>query len=167
MDALEALENINQLNIVEVASQTIADNVEVIADLNATQLSQGIRSDGIKMSRRGVDYYPYAELTVALKQDKSGLSGITDRVTLYDTGAFYRALYAEVQGEDVTIGGRDEKSDELEGLYSSPKNSIFGLTDGRRGDAEGYNSKDELITSVLQSSWEKKITEVTGLEFGK
>ena len=150
MDALEVLENIQKLNVTEAASQTVADSVELIADLNATQLSQGRRSDGSETKP------DYTDFTIEQKSQKSGLSGVFDRVTLYDTGAFYRGLYATVQGEDVTIGSTDPKEPSLEKKYSTQKGSIFGLNE---------DSKEELITGHLQSKWENKVAEITGLEF--
>lgn len=151
MDALEVLANLKGLDIEGIASQTVADNVEVIADLNATQLSEGFRADG------SATLPSYSERTIELKKQRSGLSGVTDRVTLYDTGDFYRGLYAAVQGEDVEYGSTDTKADKLQDRYSTAKGSIFGLND---------DSRDELITGYLLPDWQKKIEEATGLEFG-
>lgn len=143
---------LNSLKIEEIAGESVTDNAELIADLNADQLAHGIRADGSQTLPA------YKSLTIAIKKTKSGLAAITDRVTLFDTGDFYRNLYAEVQGEFIEYGSRDEKAPKLEKKYSDKrgKGSIFGLTE---------DSKDELITGGLGESWQKKITEKTGLTF--
>lgn len=150
MDGLELLNNLNALDIETIASETVSDVTEVIADLNATQLSEGLRADGSETLPS------YSGTTVGVKKGKSGLSGITDRVTLYDTGAFYRGLYASVQGTEIEYGSRDGKADKLQEKYSTSKGSIFGLNE---------DSKDELVTGHLEPTWHKKISEATGLEF--
>jgi hypothetical protein len=151
MDAVEVLSVLEKLNVSETASETVADNTEIIADLNATQLSQGLRSDGSETLPS------YTALTIQLKGEKTGLASVTDHVTLYDTGDFYKELYAEVHGEDVEVGSKNWKSDKLQKKYSTAKGSIFGLN---------VDSRDELVV-IMQPGWQQKIEEKTGLEFEK
>lgn len=152
MDALEVLINIQQLDIKAIAEDNIYDVTEIIADLNADQLAHGIRADGSPTTPS------YKDSTIAYKRGRPGLSGVTDRVTLYDTGAFYAGLYAAVQGEDITFGSHDEKEAKLEKKYSRANGpqQIFGLTE---------DSKEELINSHLQTAWEEAIEKITGLDF--
>lgn len=84
---------------------------------NLNQLAEGLRPDGTKIARKGVLYYPYAPLTVALKSEKTGLSGVTDHVTLYDEGNFYAGIAAKRQGADIITTSKDEKADALELFY--------------------------------------------------
>jgi hypothetical protein len=95
----------------------------------------------------------YADVTVAAKRLKGQVS---DHVTLLDTGAFYRGLYAAVQGEQVEYGSHDSKADKLQEKYSTAKGSIFGLNE---------DSKEDLIESGLGASWQKGVEKVTGLQF--
>ena len=155
MTGEEMIENLRSLDLVGIASDTIEENVDLIADLNAAQLAQGIRSDGSYITPE------YKDITVELKMAKTGLAGVWNHVTLYDEGDHYRQLYAKVQGEDVEYGSHDEKSAKLQAKYDGDqrtreKGSIYGLT---------TDSKDELITSRLQTSWETKIEKATGLKF--
>ena len=121
-DALDLLETLHGVNIAATAAETIEEKGEVMADLNAEQLAQGLRSDGTEILP------DYAPLTVELKKEKSGLAAVTDHVTLYDTGSFYRQLVAEVQGDAIIYDSRDEKADDLDEKYSTAKGSIYGLT---------------------------------------
>lgn len=150
MDALEVLDVLKKVDIESIAASTIEDNTDVIADLNATQLSQGLRADGSETLPS------YSGTTIQSKRGKPGLSGVSDRVTLFDTGSFYKGLYAAVQGTEIEYGSTDSKADKLQEKYSTSKGSIFGLNE---------DSKDELVTGYLEPDWQKKINEKTGLEF--
>lgn len=144
---VDLLETLDALDLEAIASESLQENENVIADLNATQLSQGERSDG-------TDITPdYADLTVELKKGKSGLAGITDRVTLFDTGSHYRQLYADVEGKGIEFGSKDSKSEKLQDKYGD---NIYGLND---------DSKDELAEGFLNSTWQQKIEQKTGLTF--
>lgn len=92
---------------------------ETVADIQATQLSTGTRSDG---TRTTPDYRP---LTIELKQGQPGLAGVTDRVTLYNTGEFYRGLTVmNIDGVKFEITSRDPKTAKLEEKYGE---KILGL----------------------------------------
>lgn len=150
MDGLEVLEQLQRLDVRQVASDSLVAVEDVMADLNASQLAQSTRSDGSETLPT------YRDITIEKKKKKSGLSGVSDRVTLYDTGAFYRALYAKVQGEDIEFGSADWKADKLDEKYSTQRGSIFGLTE---------DSRDDLVESHLRDEWERRVEDVTGLEF--
>ncbi len=149
-DAVDMIELLQSLNVEQVASQAVQDSTDQIADLNATQLAQGLRSDGSEILPS------YAELTIELKKGKPGLSGVTDHVTLYDEGSHYRGLYAEVQGEDIEFGSHDPKSEKLQKKYDTKKGSIYGLT---------ADSREDLITGKVGDAWQRNIEEQTGLKF--
>lgn len=92
---------------------------ETIADIQATQLSTGTRSDGTKTDPE------YRPLTKDLKQGLPGLAGVTDRVTLYNTGDFYRNLtVVNVDGVKFEITSVDPKTAKLEEKYGE---KILGL----------------------------------------
>lgn len=136
MDTLDLLELAEKVNIENVCSTALQKNENKIADLNAYQLSRGKRSDGS-------DILPeYAPLTIELKKGNPGLSGVTDRVTLFDTGAHYKGLYADVQGVQIEYGSKDKKSAALEKKYATKRGGLYGLDE---------DSRDELISSSLQA----------------
>lgn len=136
MDSLELQESIRSINLNDIAARSIEDNRESIADMNAAQMAQGLRADGSEI----LPYY--ADLTISMKKKRSGLSGVFDHVTLYNTGAHYAGLYAEVKGDEIEYGSRDEKSEALQKKYSTAKGSIYGLT---------TDSKEELAPAFKRS----------------
>jgi hypothetical protein len=147
-DALELLENIEALDIPTIARQTIVENKEVISDLIATQMSQGLRSDG-------TDILPdYAPLTIELKKGKQGLAGVTDRVTLFDTGEHFKELYVEVKGDEMDYGSKVPYAEDLEEKYDTAKGSIHKMTE---------ESQEELVNGYLENDFYSRINEATGL----
>lgn len=155
MTGEEAYENLKNLDLAAIYSESIKENAEFIADLNAAQLAKGLRTDG--------DYITpeYRPLTVEIKSGKTGLAAVTSHVTLYDTGAHYEGLYAAVKGEEVEYGSKDIKSLQLQAKYDgdqrkSEPSSIYGLTE---------DSKEDLILGGLQSSFQRMVEEDTGLKF--
>ncbi len=150
MDALELEMVLESVDIPRAASATIERNEEVIADLNATQMSQGKRSDGSEILPS------YRPMTVDLKMKKSGLAGVTDRVTLFDKGDHYRGLYAKVKGLDIEYGSADQKSEKLQDKYDTARGSIYGLN---------LDSRDELVEGHLRSDFQNDIEKQTGLKF--
>jgi len=107
------------LNVPEAVISAMREKAGELPDFNREQLEMGLRSDGGEVAP------PYSFVTVQLKSVKAGLAGVSDRVTLYDTGDHYRQMYAEVRGEDVIFGSRDWKSSDLEAKYGL---EIYGLT---------------------------------------
>lgn len=149
-DPLDLLENIDALNLPVICQEVLENNEDVMADLNATQLSQGLRTDGTKITPE------YAELTVMIKSGKSGLSGITDRVTLYDEGHYYGGLFADVKGQDVFFGSTDPKEEALNKKYATAKGRLEGLNE---------DSADELASGFLTPQFNERIEKETGLKF--
>ena len=146
----EILDALKSLDLEAIARESLEENAEVMADLNAEQLARGLRADGSEILPL------YKPLTIEIKQTKSGLAAVTDHVTLFDTGSHYRELYAEVQGDEIEYGSRDEKSAKLQKKYSTSKGPIYGLT---------TDSKDELMNGPVAKSWRNKIESLTGLKF--
>lgn len=148
-DALEILQVLKSLDIEATAIATLQENEERMADLNAGQMAQGLRADGSEILPS------YKPLTVELKSDKPGLAGVTDRVTLYDTGEHYAELYAEVKGDQIEHGSHDGKSAKLQKKYDKKGASIYGLT---------IDSREELVNGPVGASWKQKIEQQTGLK---
>ena len=149
-DVLDLVDNLNRVNVKDIAEETIRGRREIIADINASQMARGKRSDGS-------DILPsYSELTISLKKEKSGLAGVTDHVTLFDTGAHYRALYADIRGDEIEYGSHDEKSGKLQKKYDTSRGSIYGLDN---------DSREDLVEGFLRSDFETEIEKITGLKY--
>lgn len=75
----------------------IDNNSEKITDLVRKQLEAGV--DGNNEPNKIFDRTEYRPLTIEIKQKTGvGLGAVTDRVTNYMTGDFYRSLKTDVQG---------------------------------------------------------------------
>jgi len=98
--------------------------IDLIVELNKSQIADGRKPDGTEISRTdtGAKYRPY---TIEVKKTKSGLSGVYDHVTLYDTGAFYEGIAAKVGSTEIEVIGNDSKTEKL----LSEWGNVFGLTD--------------------------------------
>ena len=55
----------------------------------------------------------------------SGLAGITDHLTNYDTGESYRGLYMKVKGNEVEFGTTTDKETDISNRMNK---KAFGLT---------------------------------------
>lgn len=128
------------------ATTAIIETKESIADLNATQMFKGLRSDGSEILPS------YSELTIQLKKAKGQP---TDRVTLHDTGSFYQGIKVEVTGEKIDITSTDEKTEKLNKKYSKSRGNIFGLNN---------ESKSEYINGFLRREFKNKVEAATGLK---
>lgn len=111
-----------------------------ITDLNTDQLGQdGIDSLGKSLG----EYRPF---TIDKKRNKSGLSGITSHVTLFDEGDFHRSFFVDASSFPVEIDARDPKRDELGDKYGE---DIIGLTD------ESQSELNEVILPDVQELYRK------------
>lgn len=99
----------------------ILDNESIIVEMITQQqlYEQGIEGRGIEIS----SYAPYAESTIR-KKIKKGQP--TNRVTLKDTGDFYKSLRIEFDDKGFYIVSNDFKSPYLLKKYGP---TIFRLTD--------------------------------------
>lgn len=96
-------------------------------ELNQDQLAAGERNDGTLTKRNGVKYYPYAPQTLEHKEKQSGLSAVTDVVTLFDKGSFYMNMKAKQEGMKIFTFSTDSKSNQLEEDYNKGESQIFGV----------------------------------------
>lgn len=75
----------------------VENNSEKITDLVRKQLEAGI--DGNNEPNKIFDRTEYRPLTIEIKQTKGvGLGAVTDRITNFMTGDFYRSLKTDVEG---------------------------------------------------------------------
>lgn len=126
---------------IDYASAAIQENEKTAADLVASQLAQGIKSDG------SAAVFSYAPFTIALKKRKAGLAGITDHLTNFDTGESYQKLYLKVEGDKIEFGTKTDKE--------------ASISDRMDGKAFGLNqdNKEEFIRQHVQPFFVKKIKE--------
>ncbi|MGL6149135.1 MAG: hypothetical protein ACRC1V_11830 [Plesiomonas sp.] len=124
---LERLE-VYEGRVSELAEEAFNQSSEAAADLNASQLAQGMKTDGSKTD------YPYTPLTIALKRGKPGLSGVTSYLTNYDTGESYRKLYATADGGRIEWGTQTDKEDAIDERMDG---MAFGLTSENMATLQG------------------------------
>lgn len=102
-----------------IAKKPLEENSSKIVEMNRTQLYDfGINRLGIEIAT----YAPYAPYTIKVKREKGQPF---DRVTLKDTGAFYRSFEVIFDPTGFYITASDAKTQDLMEKYGS---EIFGLT---------------------------------------
>lgn len=101
----------------KVSQQIIRDNEQEIVELNQEQLYSGYDSDNQQI------FPAYSGSTIFIKRSKNQPF---NRVTLFDTGDFYRGFRIKLNGynKPFNIFSTDSKSSDLVDKYGS---SIFGL----------------------------------------
>lgn len=124
---------------IDLAIEAMNLSSEAAADLNASQLAQGMMKDG------NLSKFKYAPFTIEAKSHESGLAAITDHLTNYDTGESYRKLYMKASGNQVAFGTKTDKEADIS---KRMKGKAFGLT--------GEN-KEELIRLHVQSKFNSLI----------
>lgn len=108
----------------EQLPQLLEDTVMSQKDSILTLVKVQLYRHGIDGSGRFImDYAPYSPRTIANKKRKGQA---TDRVTLYNTGAFYKGFKLVPTGDGFSITSDDYKTDKLVAKYG-PR--IFRLTD--------------------------------------
>ena len=74
----------------------------------------------------------YTPFTVAIKKTKGQP---TDRVTLKDTGSFYRKQFVRFHADHAVIDSKDKKAEDLKAKYGE---DIFGLNEPSRERLAAY-----------------------------
>lgn len=121
MNLVQLYSNIKGLDIWQIVTDIMEKDLGVfISDLNRKQMAdKGQRADGSKLTP------DYANVTKEIKSDKSGLSGVYEHVTLYDTGELHKSIFTSVIGTNIILDSEDWKVDELTQKYGE----FLGLTD--------------------------------------
>lgn len=102
-----------------IAIKALNSEAQIAADLNAEQLAQGLQTDGSKST------FSYAPFTIAVKKNRSGLAGVTEHLTNYDTGESYKKLYGTFSRDQVAFGTQTDKED---AISERMEGKAFGLT---------------------------------------
>lgn len=114
-----------KLDISEIFNFVISTELkELIIELNQDQLYDlGQDSKGNKLWSFSPSM-PYSPYTIKIKQAKGQP---TDRLTLRDTGAFYKSFTVEVEGTSIVLDADGQKQDT--NLFSQYGIDILGLND--------------------------------------
>ena len=122
-------------NLQQVASQSISEHTDVMADMNRDQLMEGVDSSGTAMQK--YKSTAYAEF----KNDMNSRAGIFNP-DLKLTGATHSSIVFQVQGDKIVNKVNDSYG--LEEKYKTPNSNPFLLT---------QQSKKELIRTLLQKTF--------------
>lgn len=118
------IDNTQQLNINEVLRQAASETTEEIKNYQQQQMFFGYGSDGQPIQRLDGKYAVYAPFTEYIKENFRSPKQPTDRVTLRDSGSFYRGIKVTAQQGKVVINSTDEKQPALIRRYGD---TILGL----------------------------------------
>ena len=132
---------LSSIDLIDEVAQAMGETSDIAVQLNRDQMYAGIRSDGSEITPK------YTPLTKFLKS-KEGRP--FDRVTLNDTGSFYRLTFLRIVDNSYELDSRDDKTNKLKTKYGD---KIFGLT---------TDSKVQWLPSV-QSVTVRSIANKTGL----
>lgn len=104
------------------ALEAFDDTHEIWADMNASQMYEGINAKDEPITLDGTQGYAFS--TVQRKERKGQP---TDRVTLRDKGDLYAGLFAELTGNVIFTSTTVDYADDLEERTGK---DIFGLNEG-------------------------------------
>ena len=115
---------------------------EFAKDLNRSQLIDGQNIDGSEvLNRKGEGY---TRFTVSVKKSKNQIS---DRVTLRDTGDFYKSFTVKANANSFVINATDSKTNKLQKKYGD---KILGLSDENKALYGKIGLSRQLIKLIKQ-----------------
>ena len=122
MKELWLVTNMNKLingGLVEIVVSSIKENEDYIIELNKRQLIIGKRSDGIDLG----EYSPRS-LAIKAYNGRPSISG--NKISLHDTGDFWKGFFVNVDNDFIEVLSKDSKANML--IYDWT-DKIFGLSD--------------------------------------
>ena len=130
--------NLKRGGINALIQELLKRNAQILIGLQTNgQMYAGLRSDGSEIEPS------YTRLT---KQIKSEKGQPYDRVTLKDTGSFYKKTFIKLDPDGFEFDSADPKRDELVEKY---KEAIFGLTDENKAKLS-RRLKAQLLNEIKQ-----------------
>lgn len=141
---LDIYNRINGINVEFEAVESFNESSDYYRRLNTEQMYLGKTADGEQITPG------YANSTIAYKKRKGQPY---DRVTLRDTGEFYKKMYAKADNDKIFIGSDVEYSHDLSEKYTD---KIFGL------DKE---NRKEYSFGYFFDALKRRVENVTGLTF--
>jgi hypothetical protein len=142
---LAMLKRFENLDTDQVCDETLDDSKEVIADINAEQLSKGISATGEPFRRYQNEQY------ADFKHKKNPLPGYGNPDYIL-TGAFVRKIVAAVSGSGFNITSTDAKTQDL--INRDPANPPFQLSE---------KFKAEAMRTAVRPAFKNRIEKATGL----
>lgn len=147
MTGIALLERMKEVNIADMAVAAIEETKDVLVDAVATQMASGHNKFGERLN----DYSPF---TVRFKKEfGKGLGAVTDRRTLFMTGAHYKGLYAKlISKKEIEYGSSVSYADKIQEREGK---GIYG---------PGADAREE-YTPVSFEVFKRLMEEKTGLKF--
>lgn len=107
-DLKNTIDKLHRFSFKDELQVIVQENAEEIANLQAKQLAEGVKSDGTEINP------PYRPYTIEQKRKYGvGLGRVTDHVTYYHTGDLYKSLEAKVTGDEYDITSSSLKFDKM------------------------------------------------------
>lgn len=156
-DALEVLENLEQLDLDEIASDAFREHSGKVVLLNREQLLEGKLSTGEDLSPT---YFndPYFKTPEAAKRYSEWKDKITPNSkrkkgvpNLFIIGTYHQSIELEVFKDEYEMSSNFKSAASIENKYGL---EIYGLNDDK---------KEELFDDGLEDTLFEKINEKTGL----
>lgn len=139
---LGMLNKVKALDTDKVIDDAIEETLPDVEAINRERMLDGVKSDGSIMPNYSIisqEVYGYPDEPIKLR----------------DTGAFHAGITAKRQGDAIVQTSTDSKTEMLVDRYGE---TIFGT---------GGSYKKQYQDENLRPAMNKKITESTGLKFGK
>jgi hypothetical protein len=114
------VKKLKSINLRAIYRNAIKEHEQDIVDLQQEQLSAGLADQGDELQPG------YRPRTI---ENKLAKGQPVDRVTLKDTGEFYRKQYVKYSIDKFEISSRDRKRNKLVNKYTGNRGGdVFGLT---------------------------------------
>ena len=132
-------ERFQRVSLTAITRTVMIDTHDELEDANRKQLYAGKRPDGSDITPE------YRPLTKFLKQQKGQ---VWDRVTLEDTGAFYRGIDLQLSNVDYELTSTDYKTPDLLNKYGD----VFGLSDQAKDDYRADTLKPRVVEAICEQT---------------
>jgi hypothetical protein len=142
LDMIERLEQLKR-EYDTLVTISVEDTAAEFGKLNTEQMYEGVLSNNEPIEP------PYAQSTIQRKKQKGQPY---DRVTLKDTGNFYRGYHLQVINGEVVEDSNVQYAPELEKKYSP---AIWGLNE---------ESHETYVNFYLEPDLQKRVSDATGLQ---
>ena len=118
MTLRELYQRVKGVDVEALKRDAVQENDKELVEINRQKqlYEKGINAEGVEIW----DYRPYKPST---QKKKAGKGQPYDRVTLKDTGKFYKGMLLKVKGDEYDIDSTDETTRYLKDKYGD----IFGI----------------------------------------
>lgn len=120
----------------KIMNDCINNSSETILNANRDQLFSG-------RDKQGKEIIPeYKKRTIKIKKKKKQPY---DRVTLKDTGDFYKEMFLKIESGKIFIDSKDEKTDKLLEKYDRGNDTILGIPQNNKKETINESIMDKFI----------------------